>query len=116
MRCGRHYAYQTQPLGISGNLFEPVLSYLDSGERLVLGAVYMTPIEIKNYHDHLWTERSIKSLANITREDGREFLEITAKAGMKTELEVFTFDKLPDVLFLAKQGKVKGYPVIKIAD
>jgi len=55
-------------------------------------------------------------MANITREDGREFLEIAAKVGIKTEVEVFPFDKLLDVLILAKGGKVKGNPVIKVAD
>ncbi len=99
----------------AGNLVELALSQLDSGGKLVLAAVYMTPIEIKDYN-HLWMERSIKSLANITREDGREFLEIAAKIGIKTEVEVFPFDKLPDVLILAKGGKVRGNPVIKVAD
>jgi len=75
----------------------------------------MTPIEIKNYHDHLWMERSIKSLANITREDGREFLEIAAKVGIKTEIEAFPFNELPETLILAKGGKAKGNAVIKIA-
>ena len=75
----------------------------------------MTPIEVKDYN-HLWMERSIKSLANITRDDGEEFLEMSAKIGIKTEIEVFPFDELPDVLILAKGGKVKGNAVIKIAD
>ncbi|UCC90757.1 MAG: zinc-dependent alcohol dehydrogenase family protein [Dehalococcoidia bacterium] len=99
----------------AGNLVELALSQLDSGGKLVLAAVYMTPIEVKNYN-HLWMERSVKSMANITREDGKEFLEIAAKVGIKTEVEVFPFDKLPDVLILAKGGKVKGNPVIKVAD
>jgi len=99
----------------AGNLVELALSQLDSGGKLVLAAVYMTPIEVKNYN-HMWMERSVKSMANITREDGREFLEIAAKVGIKTEVEVFPFDKLLDVLILAKGGKVKGNPVIKVAD
>lgn len=98
----------------AGNLVELALSQLDSGGKLILAAVYMTPIEIKDYN-HIWMEHSIKSLANITREDGREFLEIAAKVGIKTEIEVFPFDELPDVLILAKGGKVRGNAVIKIA-
>ena len=98
----------------AGNLVELALSQLDSGGKLVLAAVYMTPIEIKDYN-HIWMERSIKSMANITREDGREFLEIAAKVGIKTEIEVFPFDELPDVLILVKGGKVRGNAVIKIA-
>lgn len=99
----------------AGNLVELALSQIDSGGKLVLAAVYMTPIEVKNYN-HLWMERSVSSMANITRDDGREFLKIAAKVGIKTEVEVFPFDKLPDVLILAKGGKVKGNPVIKVAD
>jgi len=99
----------------AGNLVELVLSQLDSGGKLVLAAVYMTPIEVKNYN-HLWMERSVKSTANITRDDGREFLEIAAKIGIKTEVNVFPFDKLPEALILAKGGKVKGNPVIEVAD
>jgi len=97
----------------AGNLVELALSQLDSGGKLVLAAVYMTPIEVKDYN-HMWMERSVKSLANITRQDGREFLAIAAKVGIKTEIEVFSFDELPQVLILAKGGKVKGNPVIKI--
>ena len=98
----------------AGHLVEPALSQLDSGGKLVLAAVYMTPIEVKDY-SHLWMERSIKSVANVTREDGREFLEIAAKAGVRAEIEVFPFEQLPDALILAKEGKVEGHPVIKIA-
>jgi len=99
----------------AGNLVELALSQLDSGGKLVLAAVYMTPIEVKDYN-HLWMERSVKSMANITREDGREFLEIADKVGIKTEVKVFPFDKLPDVLILAKGGRVEGNAVIKVAD
>ena len=99
----------------AGNLVELALSQLDSGGKLVLAPVYMTPIEIEEYN-HIWMERSIKSLANVTREDGREFLEIAARVGIKTEIEVFPFDELPDVLILVKGGKVKGNAVIKITD
>jgi propanol-preferring alcohol dehydrogenase len=96
-----------------GNLVEFALSQLDSGGKLVLAPVYMTPIEIKDYN-HIWMERSVESLANITRDDGREFLDIAAKVGIKIEVEVFSFDKLPEVLILAKSGKTKGNAVIKI--
>ena len=97
----------------AGNLVEFALSQLDSNGRLVLAPVYMTPIEIKDYNN-IWLERSIKSLAHISREDGREFLKIAAEINIKTEIETFPFEKLADVLPLAKQGKIKGNAVIKI--
>jgi propanol-preferring alcohol dehydrogenase len=98
-----------------GNLVESALSHLDSGGILVLGAVYMSPIEVR-YYNHLWMERSVKSLANITRGDGKEFLDIVTKIGIKTEIEVFPFDDLLEALILTKDGKVNGNPVIRIHD
>ncbi|MBA7708272.1 hypothetical protein ES703_117165 [subsurface metagenome] len=74
----------------------------------------MTPIEIKDYN-LVWMERSIKSLANVTRQDGLEFLSLAQKIGIKTKVEVFAFDKLPDALILVKKGQVKGNAVIQIA-
>jgi propanol-preferring alcohol dehydrogenase len=74
----------------------------------------MTPIEIKDYN-HIWLERSIKSLAHISREDGTEFLKIAGEIKIKTEIETFPFEKLADILPLVKHGKIKGNAVIKIA-
>jgi propanol-preferring alcohol dehydrogenase len=99
----------------AGNLVEFALSQLDSGARLVLAPVTSTPIEIKDYN-HIWMERSIISLANITREDGIEFLKIAEEINIKTKLEAFDFDELPETLIKAKHGKVDGNAVIKIAE
>ena len=97
-----------------GNLVELALSQLDSGARLVLAPVTSTPIEIKDYNN-IWMERSIISLANISRKDGLEFLKIADEINIKTKVEVFDFDELPEVLIKVKQGKVAGNAVIKIA-
>ncbi len=97
----------------AGNLVEFALSQLDSNGRLVLAPVYMTPIEIKDYN-HVWLERSIKSLAHISREDGREFLKIAADIKINTKIETFPFEKLADILPMVKHGKIKGNAVIKI--
>jgi len=98
----------------AGNLVELALSQLDSGSKLVLAPVTMTPIEIKDYN-HIWMERSIMSLANISRKDGIEFLKIADEINIKTKLETFDFNELPEILIRAKQGKVDGNAVIKIA-
>lgn len=99
----------------AGNLVSFALSQLKSDGRLILGAVYMTPIEIKDYN-LIWMERSIKSLANVTRQDGVEFLRIAERIQIKTEIEVFPFEKLQDALVLTKNGKVRGNAVVKLAD
>jgi len=99
----------------AGNLVSHALSQLESGAKLVLGPVTMTPIEINDYN-LIWQERSVISLAHITKKDGVEFLDIANQTNLKASIEVFPFDELSDVLIRVKQGKVKGNAVIKIAE
>lgn len=80
----------------------------------MLGPVTMTPIEINDYN-LIWQERSIISLAHITKRDGIEFLDIANQIHLKASIEVFSFDELPDVLIQVKHGNVAGNAVINIA-
>ncbi len=80
-----------------------------------MGPVTMTPIEINDYN-LIWQERSIISLAHITRRDGLEFLDIANQANLKSSIEIFPFDELLDALIKVKQGKVNGNAVIQIAE
>jgi propanol-preferring alcohol dehydrogenase len=98
-----------------GDLVEFALSQLDRGGRLVLAPVTSTPIAIQDYN-HIWMERSITSLANITREDGREFLKLSSKINIKTKFQTFNFNELPDVLIRVKHGEINGNAVIHISD
>jgi len=98
-----------------GNLVTFALSQLDSGGRLVLSPVTMTPIEINDYN-LIWQERSLISLANITRKDGLEFLEIADKINLKASIEIFEFNDLPEALIRVKHGRINGNAVIQIAD
>ncbi|KPL09473.1 MAG: hypothetical protein AMS26_22815 [Bacteroides sp. SM23_62] len=98
----------------AGNLIAHALSQMDSGGRLVLGPVTMTPIEIKDYN-LIWQERSIISLAHITRKDCLEFLQLANDIKLKTSYEVFPFEDLQEVLIRVKQGQVKGNAVIQIS-
>jgi propanol-preferring alcohol dehydrogenase len=97
----------------AGNLVPFALSQLDSGGKLVLGPVTMSPIKIKDYN-LIWQERSIISLAHISRKDGVEFLQIANDINIKTSINVFSFDDLPEVLIQVKHGKVNGNAVIEI--
>jgi propanol-preferring alcohol dehydrogenase len=98
----------------AGNLVEFALSQLESGGRLILAPVYMTPIEIRDYN-RIWQERTIKSLAHISRQDGREFLKIAGEIKIKGQIETFPFENLADTFALVKDGKVRGNAVIQIA-
>jgi len=98
----------------AGNLVEFALSQLESGGRLILAPVYMTPIEIRDYN-LIWQERTIKSLAHISRQDGNEFLKIAGEIKIKGQIETFPFENLADTFALVKDGKVRGNAVIQIA-
>jgi len=99
----------------AGDLVTHALSQLDSGGKLVLAPVTMTPIKINDYN-LIWQERSIISLAHITKRDGVEFLDIAERADLKTSIEVFPFDAVPEVLIRVKHGEVRGNAVIQIAE
>jgi len=99
----------------AGNLVAHALSQLDSGGRLVLGPVTMTPIQIKDYN-LIWQERSVISLAHITKKDGVDFLDLANRINLKSPIQVFPFDDLPEVLIKTKHGKVNGNAVIQIAE
>jgi len=75
----------------------------------------MTPIEIKDYN-LIWQERSVISLAHITRQDCIEFLQLASEINLKTSIEVFPFEDLPEALIRVKHGKVHGNAVIQIAE
>ena len=72
-----------------------------------------SPIEIKD-NNLIWQERSIISLAYISRKDGVEFLQLANDINIKTCIEVFPFENLPEVLIQVKNGKINGNAVIEI--
>ena len=99
----------------AGNLVAHALSQLDNGGRLVLGPVTMTPIQIKDYN-LIWQERSVISLAHITKRDGVDFLDLANRINLKSSIQIFPFDELLDVMIRVKQGKIKGNAVIQITE
>ncbi len=90
------------------------LKKLDKGGRLVLAEIYMTPIEKLEYN-LLWLEREIKSVANVTRRDVREFLIEAAKAGVKPHITIYSLKDANKALYELKYGEVKGSGVLKIS-
>ena len=98
----------------AGELIPYVLSLLEPGGRLILSPIYMSPIEIKDYTNLLWMEKSIKSVANITRTDGIEFLKIADELKLKSRVEQYSFDDIPEVLIKVSNGKINGTAVAKL--
>jgi propanol-preferring alcohol dehydrogenase len=89
------------------------LRKIDRGGRLILAGIYMTPIERLDYND-LWLEREIKSVANVTRSDVREFLNIASKINLKTKVTVYPLSEANEALKSLKLGEHSGSIVLKV--
>ena len=95
------------------------LSNLKEGGRLVINAIRKEEVDKESllamdYPSHLWLEKEIKSVANITRDDVSEFLEIAAQIPLKSHVEVFALENANKALLELKEGKIKGAKVLKI--
>jgi propanol-preferring alcohol dehydrogenase len=84
---------------------------LDKGGIVVCGGIHMSDIPGFPYKI-LWEERMIRSVANLTRKDGDEFLEIAPKIPIKTETQIFPLHKANEALNSLRAGKVHGAAVL----
>jgi propanol-preferring alcohol dehydrogenase len=107
-------AIDTTPVGLP---VREALKNLKKGGRLVINAIRKeTPVPELDYTEHLWQEKEIKSVANITREDVREFLPLAATIPIKSEVNEFKLEEANQALLSLKQGKYRGAGVLKIGD
>ena len=95
------------------------LNNLKSGGRLVINAIRKEDgdknclLEI-DYPRHLWLEKEIKSVANVARQDVREFLQIAAEIPFKPEVQEFSLDEANTALVELKERKIRGAKVLTI--
>jgi propanol-preferring alcohol dehydrogenase len=95
------------------------LRNLDNGGRLVINAIRKeeTDKEILlqlDYPSHLWMEKEIKSVANVTRQDVRESLQLAAETGLRPEIEEFPLADANQALGELRQGKIRGAKVLRV--
>ena len=91
------------------------LIHLAPGGRLVINAIRkQTPIPPLDYAAHLWHERHIISVANVTRRDALNFLPLAERIGIRPQVETFAFDQLNEALLRLKQGEVQGAAVLRV--
>lgn len=95
----------------SGELIPIALSHLDKGGIVVCGGIHMSDIPSFPYK-LLWEERVIRSVANLTRKDGEEFLKIAPKIPVKTETRIFPLNKANEALGELRNGKIRGAAVL----
>ncbi len=99
---------------------EPVrqaLRNLEKGGRVVMNAIRKTtPIPELDYAEHLWHEKELKSVANVTRRDAQEFLPLAAEIPIVPEVEVFRLNDANEALIRLKEGRIRGAAVLKITE
>ena len=96
-----------------GSLVPAALKNLVKGGAVVCGGIHMSDIPSFPYVD-LWNERVITSVANLTRRDGEEFLQIAPRVPVKTKVEPFPLEEANTALEKFRAGKLDGTAVLKI--
>lgn len=97
----------------AGELVPPALRALDKGGQLVLGGIHMSPLPGMPY-DLLWNERAVRTVANNTREDGRQFLAEAARIPVRTYVQEFEFERAGEALKALAGDAIKGAAVLTI--
>lgn len=86
---------------------------LDKGGTQALAGIYMSPIPEMDYVKYLYHERTLRSVANATRQDGNELLEIAAEIPIKTTTQIFPLEEANRALQLLKASKIDGAAVLR---
>jgi propanol-preferring alcohol dehydrogenase len=94
-----------------GDLVPQALRALGKGGIVVCGGIHMTDIPSFPY-EILWEERSICSVANLTRRDGEEFLALAPKIPLRTEVQTFRLEEANEALARLRSGKIQGAAVL----
>jgi propanol-preferring alcohol dehydrogenase len=98
----------------SGTVVVEALRHLRPGGTLAVNAVHLDGIPAFDYA-RLYGERGIRSVANSTRADGREFLALAAAIPVRPAVELYPLDEANDVLRRMKRGEVNGAAVLAVA-
>src|SRR5713226_2815261 len=94
-----------------GDLVPQALRAVGKGGAVVCGGIHMSDIPSFPY-SILWEERSICSVANLTRRDGEEFLALAPNVPVRTEVETFPLEEANEALERLRSGKIKGAVVL----
>jgi alcohol dehydrogenase, propanol-preferring len=98
----------------AGSVVVAALRALDRGGTVAINAIHLDRVPELAYGD-LWWERVVRSVANFTRDDAREFLELAARIPVRAEREVHPLADANLVLQRLAEGKVRGAAVLQCA-
>lgn len=103
-------------------VWKPVVEALKNlapGGRLVINAIRKEDVDQEyllklDYPTHLWMEKEIKSVANVTRKDVQECLDLAAEMGLEPEHQEFDLEEANQALVELKEGKIRGAKVLTL--
>jgi propanol-preferring alcohol dehydrogenase len=94
-----------------GALIPAALRATVKGGIVVCGGIHMSDIPTFPYNI-LWEERTVRSVANLTRKDGEDLLRIAPQVPVKTEVELFPLAGANEALNRLREGKIQGAAVL----
>jgi len=95
----------------AGALVPQALKVLAPGGTVVCAGIHMSDIPSFPYSD-LWEERTIRSVANLTREDGREFLALAPQVPVQTSVTIYELERAEEALADLRAGRFEGTAVV----
>lgn len=96
----------------SGDVVVAALSSLRKGGIVAINAIHLDRIPQFDYDTLLWGERQIRSVANMTRTDARDFLELAGRIGLRPQVTTFSLDQANEALLAIKADSVNGSAVV----
>ncbi|HEV8687518.1 MAG TPA: zinc-dependent alcohol dehydrogenase family protein [Gaiellaceae bacterium] len=96
-----------------GALVPAALAATAKGGVVVCAGIHMSDIPSFPY-ELLWNERSIVSIANLTRRDGEEFLALAPEVPVRTEIQLYDLGEANEALAALREGRVRGSAVLRI--
>ena len=98
----------------SGDVVVAALASLRKGGAVAINAIHLDRIPQFDYDRLLWGERQLRSVANMTRADARDFLQIASEIGLRPKVTAFPLDQANEALIAVKEDSIDGAAVIVV--
>jgi len=98
----------------AGDVVVSALSSLRKGGVVAVNAIHLDRMPQFDYDTLLWGERQLRSVANMTREDARDFIKLALEIGIKPRTTLFSLEKVNDALSAVYEEKIDGAAVVVV--
>jgi propanol-preferring alcohol dehydrogenase len=96
----------------SGDVVVAALASLRKGGVVAINAIHLDRVPQFDYDSLLWGERQLRSVANMTRADARDFLQLASEIGLKPQVTAFPLDQANEALLAVKNDSIDGAAAI----